>query len=109
MKNRAKVTRNYYYYSIVKFGTTDVLPMCLLEYDYYLEHPEDVLYNQYTYYKRRLSPKVDIRIVFFWTITIVRFVFVCPTLLCQFISLSRRTCRFLSYNTLSGGKCTIKQ
>ncbi|KAL3983145.1 DnaJ domain family protein [Acanthocheilonema viteae] len=33
------------------------------DYDYYLDHPEQRAYNYYQYYRRRVAPKVDARIV----------------------------------------------
>ena len=33
------------------------------EYDYFLDNPEAMYYHYYQYYKRRYSPKVDVRIV----------------------------------------------
>jgi len=41
------------------------------EYDYMLDHPEEMFGNYYRYYKRRLSPKVDVEYVILWLITIV--------------------------------------
>ncbi|XP_046859145.1 dnaJ homolog subfamily C member 25-like [Xenia sp. Carnegie-2017] len=41
------------------------------DYDYMLDHPEEAYYNYYRYYKRRVSPQVDVRIVIAITITVV--------------------------------------
>merc|ERR1719495_1325295 len=41
------------------------------EYDYMLDHPEEMFGNYYRYYARRLAPRVDIRIVLVALVTIV--------------------------------------
>ncbi|BHF60752.1 DnaJ sub C member 25 [Sparganum proliferum] len=41
------------------------------EYDYMLDHPEEMYYNYYRYYRRRYSQKVDVRLVVFGTILVV--------------------------------------
>ena len=41
------------------------------EYNYMLDHPEEMWYNQYRYYKRRMAPKVDVRIVIAVTISVI--------------------------------------
>ncbi|XP_065647172.1 dnaJ homolog subfamily C member 25 homolog [Hydra vulgaris] len=41
------------------------------DYDYMLDNPEEAYYHYYKYYKRRLTPKVDVRIVVAVTITII--------------------------------------
>lgn len=41
------------------------------DYDYYLDHPEQRAYNYYQYYRRRVAPKVDARIVIAATVLIV--------------------------------------
>ncbi|XP_028394016.1 dnaJ homolog subfamily C member 25 homolog [Dendronephthya gigantea] len=41
------------------------------DYDYMLDHPEEAYYNYYRYYKRQVSPQVDVRIVIAVTITVV--------------------------------------
>merc|ERR1739848_477288 len=41
------------------------------DYDYMLENPEEAYYNYYRYYKRRMTPKVDVRIVIAVTITVI--------------------------------------
>uniref|UniRef100_F1KX98 DnaJ dnj-2 n=1 Tax=Ascaris suum TaxID=6253 RepID=F1KX98_ASCSU len=41
------------------------------DYDYYLDHPEQRAYNYYQYYRRRVAPKVDVRIVIFATVTLI--------------------------------------
>ncbi|CAL8068754.1 unnamed protein product [Calicophoron daubneyi] len=33
------------------------------EYDYMLDHPDEMYYNYYQYYRRRYAPKVDVRLV----------------------------------------------
>ncbi|XP_057675704.1 dnaJ homolog subfamily C member 25 [Corythoichthys intestinalis] len=38
------------------------------DYDYMLDHPEEYYQHYYTYYRRRLTPKVDVRIVILVTI-----------------------------------------
>ncbi|XP_040580232.1 dnaJ homolog subfamily C member 25 homolog [Lepeophtheirus salmonis] len=44
------------------------------EYDYMLDHPEEMWQNYYRYYRRRMAPKVDVRIVIAVTITIISFI-----------------------------------
>jgi len=41
------------------------------EYDYMLDHPEEMWRNYYRYYRRRVGPKVDVRLVLAVTITII--------------------------------------
>uniref|UniRef100_A0A1B6CRA4 J domain-containing protein n=1 Tax=Clastoptera arizonana TaxID=38151 RepID=A0A1B6CRA4_9HEMI len=41
------------------------------DYDYMLDHPEEVYSHYYRYYRRRVAPKVDVRIVVAVTITII--------------------------------------
>ncbi|VDD87701.1 unnamed protein product [Enterobius vermicularis] len=41
------------------------------DYNYYLDHPEYSAYNYYKYYRRRVAPKVDVRIVIIVTITLI--------------------------------------
>lgn len=41
------------------------------EYDYMLDHPEEMWQNYYRYYRRRLAPKVDVRLVLIVTVTII--------------------------------------
>lgn len=41
------------------------------DYDYMLDHPEEYYAHYYRYYRRRVAPKVDIRIVIIVTITII--------------------------------------
>ncbi|TRY70077.1 hypothetical protein TCAL_02859 [Tigriopus californicus] len=41
------------------------------EYNYMLEHPEEMWQNYYRYYRRRMSPKVDVRIVIAVTISVI--------------------------------------
>ncbi|CAB3409954.1 unnamed protein product [Caenorhabditis bovis] len=40
-------------------------------YDYYLDHPEERFYNYYQYYRLRVAPKVDVRIVIVGTILVI--------------------------------------
>jgi len=40
------------------------------EYDYMMDHPEEYFANYYRFYKRRIAPQVDIRIVLFSLISI---------------------------------------
>lgn len=41
------------------------------DYDYMLDHPDEHYRNYYRYYSRRLSPKVDVRLVLIVTISII--------------------------------------
>ncbi|CAJ0929115.1 unnamed protein product, partial [Mesorhabditis belari] len=41
------------------------------EYNYYLDHPEERFYNYYQYYRRRVAPKVDVRLVILGTIVAI--------------------------------------
>lgn len=41
------------------------------EYNYMLEHPEEMWQNYYRYYRRRMAPKVDVRIVIAVTISVI--------------------------------------
>lgn len=41
------------------------------EYDYMLDHPDEYFTNYYRYYKRRVAPKVDVRVVIVSLISIV--------------------------------------
>lgn len=41
------------------------------EYDYMLDHPEEMWANYYRYYKRRMTPKVDVRLVIAVTISVI--------------------------------------
>lgn len=41
------------------------------EYNYMLDHPEEMWSNYYRYYRRRMAPKVDVRLVIAVTISIV--------------------------------------
>jgi DnaJ family protein C protein 25 len=41
------------------------------EYNYMLDHPEEMWRNYYSYYSRRLAPKVDVRIVIAATVSII--------------------------------------
>jgi len=41
------------------------------DYDYMLDHPEEYYRHYYHYYRRRMAPKVDIRVVIAVTITVI--------------------------------------
>ena len=41
------------------------------EYNYMLDHPEEMWQNYYRYYRRRMAPKVDVRIVIAATISVI--------------------------------------
>jgi len=41
------------------------------EYDYMLDHPEEMWRNMYRYYRRRVGPKVDVRIVIAVSISLI--------------------------------------
>ena len=41
------------------------------EYDYMLDHPEEMWANYYRYYRRRMTPKVDVRLVIAVTISVI--------------------------------------
>ena len=41
------------------------------DYDYMLDNPEEAYYHYYRYYKRRMTPKVDVRIVLAVSITVI--------------------------------------
>jgi len=41
------------------------------DYDYMLDNPEDYYRNYYHYYRRRITPKVDVRLVIAVTITVI--------------------------------------
>lgn len=41
------------------------------DYDYMLEHPEEMWRNYYRYYRRRVGPKVDVRLVLAVTISLI--------------------------------------
>ena len=38
------------------------------DYDYMLDHPEEYYQHYYAYYRRQLTPKVDVRVVILVTI-----------------------------------------
>jgi len=42
-----------------------------VEYNYMLDHPEEMWRNYYRYYSRRLAPKIDVRLVIAFTISII--------------------------------------
>merc|ERR1712029_283004 len=44
------------------------------EYNYMLDHPEEMWQNYYRYYRRRMAPKVDVRIVIAVTLSLISFV-----------------------------------
>lgn len=50
------------------------------DYDYMLDHPEEYYQHYYTYYRRRLTPKVDVRIVILVTICAISIFQVRPTI-----------------------------
>uniref|UniRef100_A0A672LBS4 DnaJ homolog subfamily C member 25-like n=1 Tax=Sinocyclocheilus grahami TaxID=75366 RepID=A0A672LBS4_SINGR len=52
---------------ILKLGTHYTTKL-RKDYDYMLDHPEEYYSHYYTYYRRRLAPKVDVRIVILVTI-----------------------------------------
>lgn len=41
------------------------------EYNYMLDHPEEMWSNYYRYYRRRMAPKIDVRIVIAVTISVI--------------------------------------
>lgn len=41
------------------------------EYNYMLDHPEEMWQNYYRYYRRRMAPKVDVRLVIAVTISVI--------------------------------------
>lgn len=41
------------------------------DYDYMLDNPEEYYSHYYTYYRRRLAPKVDVRIVILVTVVAI--------------------------------------
>ena len=43
----------------------------MYRYDYMLEHPEEMWRNYYRYYRRRVGPKVDVRLVLAVTISLI--------------------------------------
>lgn len=55
---------------------TEIMSRCLCvqdedtrrDYDYMLDHPEEYYQHYYAYYRRQLTPKVDVRIVILVTI-----------------------------------------
>lgn len=51
------------------------------DYDYMLDHPEEYYQHYYAYYRRRLTPKVDVRVVILVTICAISIFQVC---LCRF-------------------------
>nr|ACO10596.1 DnaJ homolog dnj-2 precursor [Caligus rogercresseyi] len=44
------------------------------EYDYMQDHPEEMWQNYYRYYRRRMAPKVDVRLVIAASITVISFI-----------------------------------
>ena len=40
------------------------------DYDYFLDHPDEFVYNTYAYYRRK-APKVDVRYVILATVAII--------------------------------------
>lgn len=67
---------------------TEIMSCCLCvqdedtrrDYDYMLDHPEEYYQHYYTYYRRRLTPKVDVRIVILVTICAISIFQVRPTI-----------------------------
>lgn len=47
------------------------------DYDYMLDHPEEYYQHYYAYYRRRLTPKVDVRVVILVTICAISIFQVC--------------------------------
>ncbi len=41
------------------------------EYNYMLDHPDEMWQNYYRYYRRRMAPKVDVRIVIAVTVSLI--------------------------------------
>lgn len=41
------------------------------EYNYMLDHPEEMWRNMYMYYRRRMAPKVDVRIVIAVSLSVI--------------------------------------
>lgn len=44
------------------------------DYDYMLDNPDEYYAHYYRYYRRRVAPKVDVRIVLFVTISVISFI-----------------------------------
>ena len=44
------------------------------EYNYMLDHPEEMWANYYRYYRRRMAPKIDVRLVIAVSISVISFV-----------------------------------
>lgn len=42
-----------------------------VEYDYMLDHPEEMWANYYRYYRRKVAPQVDVRLVLAATISVI--------------------------------------
>ncbi|KAK6111514.1 DnaJ domain family protein [Brugia pahangi] len=59
------------------------------DYDYYLDHPEQRAYNYYQYYRRRVAPKVDARIVVLVTLVLISTI--------QFLSAAQKHKEALDY------------
>lgn len=59
------------------------------DYDYYLNHPEQRAYNYYQYYRRRVAPKVDARIVVLVTLVLISII--------QFLSAAQKHKEALDY------------
>jgi DnaJ family protein C protein 25 len=60
-----KIFKNNFSYEVLKDDESRE------EYNYMLDHPEEMWSNYYRYYRRRMAPKVDVRIVIVVTITII--------------------------------------
>ncbi|CAI5448581.1 unnamed protein product [Caenorhabditis angaria] len=63
-------------------------------YDYYLDHPEERFYNYYQYYRLRVAPKVDVRLVIVGTILLIS--------LFQFLSAKHKFAEAIEYATTVG-------
>ncbi|KAK5978670.1 DnaJ subfamily C member 25 [Trichostrongylus colubriformis] len=64
------------------------------DYDYYLDHPEERFYNYYQYYRRRMVPKVDVRLVILGTILSIS--------LFQYFSAKQKYSEAISYAMTAG-------
>ncbi|CAI2350450.1 unnamed protein product [Caenorhabditis sp. 36 PRJEB53466] len=63
-------------------------------YDYYLDHPDERLYNYYQYYRLRVAPKVDVRVVIVGTILLIS--------LFQYLSAKHKFSEAIEYATSVG-------
>ncbi|EGT46537.1 hypothetical protein CAEBREN_24808 [Caenorhabditis brenneri] len=60
-------------------------------YDYYLDHPDQRFYNYYQYYRLRVAPKVDVRLVIVGTILVIS--------LFQYLSAKHKFAEAIEYAT----------